>query len=83
MTLFSQTSKLVKPGSESVNDTETAVSQALLDLEANSELSSALCGLYFVGAEEVVIRDDKVCRFLEIQKTFYPPSLMNMKSCFR
>ena len=60
MALYSHSSKLVKPGNEAPTDVETAVSQALLDLEANSDLSSALRGLYFVGAEEVVIRDDKV-----------------------
>ena len=63
MTLFSHIAKLVKPGGEPSNDVEQSVSQALLDLEANSDLSSALRGLYFVGAEEVVIRDDKVWAF--------------------
>ena len=62
MTLFSHTAKLLKPGGEASNDVEQSVSQALLDLEANSDLSSALRGLYFVGAEEVVIRDDKVAK---------------------
>ena len=58
--MFSHTAKLLKPGGEPSNDVEQSVSQALLDLEANSDLSSALRGLYFVGAEECVIRDDKV-----------------------
>ena len=60
MTLFSQTSKLLKAEGEKPNSVESAVSQALLDLEANSDLANALRGLYFVGAEEVIIRDDKV-----------------------
>ena len=64
MTLFSHIAKLLKPGNEPANDVEQSVSQALLDLEANSDLSSALRGLYFVGAEEVVIRDDKVINIL-------------------
>ena len=61
--MFSHTAKLLKPGGEPSNDVEQSVSQALLDLEANSDLSSALRGLYFVGAEECVIRDDKVPLF--------------------
>jgi len=66
MTLFSHTAKLLKPGGEPSNDVEQSVSQALLDLEANSDLSSALRGLYFVGAEECVIRDDKVAVVIHI-----------------
>ena len=62
--MFSHIAKLLKPGNEPANDVEQSVSQALLDLEANSDLSSALRGLYFVGAEEVVIRDDKVINIL-------------------
>ena len=58
--LFSTTSKLLKAPNESASDVESEVSKALLDLEANTDLSSALRGLYFVGAEEIVIRDDKV-----------------------
>ena len=58
--LFSATSKLLKAPNESASDIESEVSKALLDLEANTDLSSALRGLYFVGAEEIVIRDDKV-----------------------
>ena len=61
MALFSHMAKLMKPSGEAANDTESSVSQALLDLEANSDLSAALRGLYFVGAEEIVVRDDKVC----------------------
>ena len=60
MTLFSHSSKLLKPNNETPSEVEVTVSQALLDLEANSDLSSALRGLYFVGAEEIAIRDDKV-----------------------
>eukprot|EP00116_Pleurobrachia_bachei_P010697 sb/3470959/ len=66
MTLFSQTSKLLKAEGEKPNAVESAVSQALLDLEANSDLANALRGLYFVGAEEVVIRDDKVAVVIHI-----------------
>ena len=72
MTLFSHTAKLLKPGGEPSNDVEQSVSQALLDLEANSDLSSALRGLYFVGAEECVIRDDKVPLFLFFNTFFVP-----------
>ena len=68
--MFSHTAKLLKPGGEPSNDVEQSVSQALLDLEANSDLSSALRGLYFVGAEECVIRDDKVPLFLFFKYIF-------------
>ena len=60
MPLYSQSSKLVKQNNDSPTDIEVSVSQALLDLEANSDLGAALRGLYFVAAEEIVIRDDKV-----------------------
>jgi len=66
MTLFSHSSKLLKPNNETPSEVEVTVSQALLDLEANSDLSSALRGLYFVGAEEIAIRDDKVAVVIHI-----------------
>merc|ERR1712213_34679 len=59
MALAAGRSKIIKPNGESPDDFEKTISQALFDLEMNSDLKSHLRGLYITAAKEVEVGQGK------------------------
>lgn len=57
--MISATTKLVKAGDQKPSELETQVAQALLDLEATSDLKAQLRELHITGAREVDIQGGK------------------------
>merc|ERR1712168_935306 len=53
MAVFSAGTKIIKPSGETTDDFELTISQALLELEINSELKSQLRELFITGAKEI------------------------------
>jgi len=52
--------KIVKSGGQTPNELEVEISQALLDLESNSDIKAQLKELFFVGAKEIEALSRKV-----------------------
>ena len=59
MALAAGRSKIIKPNGESPDDFEKTISQALFDLEMNSDLKSHLRELYITAAKEVEVGQGK------------------------
>lgn len=59
-------SKIIKAGGSEPDEFEKTVSQALLELELNSELKPQLRDLHITRARELEFATKKVCIFLKI-----------------
>ncbi|XP_033644842.1 40S ribosomal protein S7-like isoform X2 [Asterias rubens] len=53
MAVFNAGAKIIKPQGEKADEFELSISQALLELEINSELKSQLRELFITGAKEI------------------------------
>ncbi|XP_022088490.1 40S ribosomal protein S7-like isoform X1 [Acanthaster planci] len=59
MAVFSAGAKIMKPSGEKADEFELSISQALLELEINSELKSQLKELFITGAKEIDVGGNK------------------------
>merc|ERR1711881_360328 len=57
--MFSARSKIIKSGNERPDEFETSISQAVLELESNSDLEANLRELYITAAKEVDVGGGK------------------------
>merc|ERR1712135_91447 len=59
VSMFSARSKIIKSGNERPDEFETSISQAVLELESNSDLKANLRELYITAAKEVDVGGGK------------------------
>lgn len=60
LVVFQMSTKIIKAGAVEADSFETSISQALVELETNSDLKAQLRELYITKAKEIELHNKKV-----------------------